>query len=108
MLQLMIAGVLALAATTGSAAYAANASNPGDALHGLDIAMENVQLNLAPDVASKVQLQLEFASERLAEAQRCFQKMMSPMGWRRLMNTARKFRRLLNSSEVPAEQIRKH
>ena len=72
MLQLMIAGVLALAATTGSAAYAANASNPGDALHGLDIAMENVQLNLAPDVASKVQLQLEFASERLAEAQAMF------------------------------------
>jgi len=72
MLQLMIAAVLALAATTGGAAYAANASNPGDVLHGLDIAMENVQLNLAPDVASKVQLRLEFASERLAEAQAMF------------------------------------
>jgi len=72
MLQLFIAAVLALAATTGGAAYAANASNPGDVLHGLDLAMENVQLNLAPDVSSKVQLRLEFASERLAEAQATF------------------------------------
>lgn len=72
MLQLMIAAVLALTATTGSAAYAANASSPGDFLHGLDLAMENVQLNLAPDVWSKVQLRLEFANERLAEAQTKF------------------------------------
>src|SRR5215216_5120739 len=70
--QMFIAAVLALAATTAGAAYAANASNPGDVLHGLDLAMENVQLNLAPDVSSKVQLRLEFASERLAEAQATF------------------------------------
>jgi Domain of unknown function (DUF5667) len=72
MLQLMIAAVLALTATTGGAAYAANASDPGDFLHGLDLVMENVQLNLAPDVWSKVQLRLEFASERLVEAQGTF------------------------------------
>jgi len=72
MLQIFIAAVLALTATTGAAAHAANASNPGDVLHGLDLAMENVQLNLAPDVSSKVQLRLEFASERLAEAQATF------------------------------------
>src|SRR5688500_6107416 len=72
MLQTFIASVLALAVTTGGAAYAANSSNPGDVLHGLDLAMENVQLNLAPDVSSKVQLRLEFASERLAEAQATF------------------------------------
>jgi uncharacterized protein DUF5667 len=72
MLQISIAGVLALAATTGGAAYAANASNPGDVLYGLDLAMENVQLNLAPDLSSQVQLRLEFASERLAEAQATF------------------------------------
>lgn len=72
MLQLFIAGVLAFTATTGSAAYAANASSPGDILHGLDLAMENVQLRLSPDVWSKVQLRLEFASERLAEAQQTF------------------------------------
>jgi hypothetical protein len=71
-LQLIIAAVLALTATTGGVAYAANASNPGDVLHGLDIAMENVQLNLAPDIWSRVQLRLEFASERLAEAQATF------------------------------------
>lgn len=72
MLQLIIAAGLALTATTGGAAYAANASRPGDFLHGLDLAMENAQLNLAPDVWSKVQLRLEFASERLAEAQEKF------------------------------------
>jgi Domain of unknown function (DUF5667) len=72
MLQLILATVLALTATTAGAAYAANASNPGDFLHGLDLAMENAQLNLAPDVWSKVQLRLEFASERLAEAQATF------------------------------------
>lgn len=72
MLQLIIAAALALTATTGGAAYAANASNPGDFLHGLDLAMETVQLNLAPDVWSKVQLRLEFASERLDEAQQTF------------------------------------
>jgi len=71
-LKLAIAAMLALTATTGGVAYAAHSSNPGDVLHGLDIAMENVQLNLAPDVASKVQLRLEFASERLSEAQETF------------------------------------
>lgn len=71
-LQLVIAAVLTLTATTGGVAYAANASNPGDVLHGLDIAMENTQLRLAPDVASQVQLRLEFASERLSEAQATF------------------------------------
>jgi hypothetical protein len=72
MLQLIIAAALALMATAGGAAYAANASSPGDFLHGLDLAMENTQLNLAPDVWSKVQLRLEFASERLGEAQETF------------------------------------
>ena len=72
MLQLIVAAVLALTATTGGAAYAANASSPGDFLHGLDLAMENAQLNLSPDVWSKVQLRLEFAGERLAEAQETF------------------------------------
>jgi Domain of unknown function (DUF5667) len=74
MLQLILAGVLALTATTGGVAYAANASNPGDVLHDLDLAMENAQLNLSPDVWSKVQLRLKFASERLAEAQETFAK----------------------------------
>jgi hypothetical protein len=72
MLQLIIAAALALMGTTGGAAYAANASSPGDFLHGLDLALENTQLKLAPDVWSKVQLRLEFASERLGEAQETF------------------------------------
>jgi hypothetical protein len=80
MLQLILATVLALTATTAGAAYAANASNPGDLLHGLDLAMENAQLNLAPNVWSKVQLRLEFASERLAEAQATFSANDAPNG----------------------------
>jgi hypothetical protein len=71
-LKFAFAAVLALTATTGGVAYAAHSSNPGDVLHGLEIAMENVQLNLAPDTATRVQLRLEFASERLAEAQETF------------------------------------
>ena len=71
-LQLVIAAVLAFAATTGGIVYAGNASGPGDVLHGLDLAMENAQLHLAPDVSSQVQLRLQFASERLAEAQAKF------------------------------------
>jgi hypothetical protein len=71
-LKFAVAAVLALTATTGGVAYAANSSNPGDVLHGLDIAMENVQMNLAPDVATKVQLRIEFAGERLAEARQTF------------------------------------
>lgn len=71
-LQLVIAAVLTLTATTGGVAYAANASGPGDVLHGLDLAMENTQLHLASDVSTQVQLRLQFASERLAEAQTKF------------------------------------
>jgi len=72
MFKLILATVLAMSVTTATGAYAANASNPGDVLHGLDLAMENVQLNLTSDVSGKVQLRLEFASERLAEAQATF------------------------------------
>lgn len=72
MFKLVLATVLALSVTTATGAYAANASNPGDVLHGLDLAMENIQLNLTSDLSSKVQLRLEFASERLAEAQATF------------------------------------
>lgn len=74
LLKLAIAAALALTATAGGVAYAANASNPGDFLHGLDLAVENIQLNLAPDVLSRVQLRLAFANERLAEAQATFSK----------------------------------
>lgn len=73
-LQFVIAAVLTLTATTGGVAYAANASNPGDALHGLDLAMENTRLNLTTNVSIKVQLRIAFANERLCEAQAMFSK----------------------------------
>jgi len=72
MLQLIIAAALALAAGTGGVAYAANASSPGDYLHGVDLAMEQAQLNLTPDVSSKLELRIAFARERLDEAKAMF------------------------------------
>jgi hypothetical protein len=73
-LQFIVAAVLTLTATTGGVVYAANASNPGDALHGLELAMENARLNLTTNVSSKVQLRVAFANERLSEAETTFSK----------------------------------
>ncbi len=73
-LQFALASLLALLAGTGGVAYAANASNPGDRLHGLDLAMEQIQLDLAATVSMKVKLRITFARERLNEAQVTFSK----------------------------------
>jgi hypothetical protein len=48
--------------------YAADASGPGDPLYFLDLALEEVQLSLAPDAESVARLQLGHATERLQEA----------------------------------------
>ena len=74
MLQLILAVVLALTATTGGVAYAANASNPGDALHGVELAMEQAQVNLTPNASGKLELRIAFAQKRLNEAQATFSK----------------------------------
>jgi hypothetical protein len=73
-LQFGLATLLALIAGTGGVAYAANISNPGDPLHGLDLAMEQTQLNLVPSLSAKVKLRIAFAKERLNEAQATFSK----------------------------------
>ena len=73
-LQIMLAFVLALTAGTGGVAYAANASNPGDTLHGLDLAIEQAQFDLTPGLSRKVELRITFAKERLDEAQATFSK----------------------------------
>jgi Domain of unknown function (DUF5667) len=71
-LQFVLATLLALIAGTGGVAYAANVSNPGDPLHGLDLAMEQTQLSLVSDASTKVKLRIAFAQERLNEAQTTF------------------------------------
>jgi hypothetical protein len=64
---LVIATVVSLMAG-GGVVYAADAAVPGDALYGLDRAVEEVQLGLARDPEAAFALQLRFAEERLEEA----------------------------------------
>ena len=50
-------------------AYAADGSVPGDALYGVDTAIESIQYALTLDHEAKAQRALAFADERLAELQ---------------------------------------
>ncbi len=74
LMQVLLAVVLALTAGTGGVAYAANASNPGDPLHGVELAMEQAQFDLTPGLSHKVELRIAFAKKRLNEAQATFSK----------------------------------
>jgi|GEM_PF-1943425 len=65
-LILLIAALAAFSTTAGTV-YVANNSKPGDALHGLDQAIENVRLNLASSQDKKTELKMEFAKERAEE-----------------------------------------
>ncbi len=69
MLQLIIALVLALTATTGGLAYAADDALPGQPLYGLDRAVEQLQLLITNDPQAEMALRLQLAEERLEEAQ---------------------------------------
>ncbi|MGD2254056.1 MAG: DUF5667 domain-containing protein [Anaerolineales bacterium] len=70
--QTILAVMLALSAAAAGVAYAADASKPGDILYGLDRALEQVQQHMATSEASKLELRLAFAEERLLEAQSLF------------------------------------
>jgi hypothetical protein len=67
MIQIIIVTLLALSAVTGGAAYASDRSEPGDFLHGLDLAVEQLQLRFASNEKEAAQLHLLFAIERLDE-----------------------------------------
>jgi len=69
MLQIIIITMLALSAATGGVVYASDTAEPGDLLYGLDQAVEQVHLNLAPNAEAAAEIHLEIASERLEEAQ---------------------------------------
>jgi hypothetical protein len=66
---LAVAMVLALVASTGAVAYAADESVPGDRLYGIDQAMEWAQLSLTSKPLATTKLLLSFAEERLLEAE---------------------------------------
>lgn len=65
MAALIIALVVVLG---GGTVAAANAAVPGDALFGLDLAVEKARINFAGDDSKKNELKVKFAEERLAEA----------------------------------------
>lgn len=68
MIQIIIVTLIALSAITGGAVYASNDSEPGDFLHGLDLAVEQLRLRIASSEGEAAQLHLLFAIERLDEA----------------------------------------
>lgn len=51
----------------GGMVVASNAAVPGDALYGLDLAVEKAKVNLASDIEKKDELRIRFADERVAE-----------------------------------------
>jgi hypothetical protein len=65
-LAILLVTVLAL--STAGLARAADTSLPGEALYGLDLAMEQAQVRLAAQPDQAVSLRLHFALERLDEA----------------------------------------
>lgn len=65
MAALIIALVVVLG---GGTVAAANAAVPGDALFGLDLAVEKARINFTGDDSKKNELKVKFAEERLAEA----------------------------------------
>lgn len=66
--------VVALALVTSSGAvYAAEQALPGAPLYGVKLAVEQVRLAAAVDDESKVQVELDIASRRLAEVERALQ-----------------------------------
>jgi hypothetical protein len=57
----------AVAIGGGGLAHAADGAAPGDALYGLDRAMETLRLNLTTDPVESMELELAFAKERALE-----------------------------------------
>jgi hypothetical protein len=61
--------VLMLSIFTGGTAFAADSSAPGDLLYGLDLAIEQIQLDLAPNIEAATRIHIKIADERLEEAE---------------------------------------
>lgn len=66
----MIGALIALMVILGGggAVVASNNAVPGDALYGLDLAVEKAKINFAGESEKKNELRIKFAEERVAEA----------------------------------------
>ncbi len=64
--------VLVMSFFTGGTAFAADYAAPGDVLYGLDLTLEQLQLDLAPNPEASAKIRLEIAAERLEEAENKF------------------------------------
>lgn len=72
MVKILIAVAAALVLAVGASGVlvgVADAAAPGDALYGLDRAVENLRLNLAAGPEARLRLQQEYTLERLMEIQ---------------------------------------
>ena len=69
MLRVVFAVILGLAVAMGGVVAVADAAGPGDLLFGVDQAVEQVRLRLTTDGVAEARLRLEFAVERLEEAE---------------------------------------
>lgn len=68
MAAIIAVAIIVVGAVFGGAAYAADASGPGDPLYGVDLAVESVRLQMTSSDDALAKLQLRLASERLDEA----------------------------------------
>lgn len=69
---MVVAIVLSFIFTTGSA-LAADSVGPGDLLYGIDLAFEQIRLELTTDEGKIFELELEINAERLEEAENEFE-----------------------------------
>lgn len=69
MLAVIVAAIIAAVLATGGVVVAADGAAPGDPLYGIDRAVEQARLGMAPSTAKAIQLKLAFAEERLLEAE---------------------------------------
>lgn len=67
--RITMAVVLLFSMVIGGTVYAADAAEPGSLLYGLDRAIEQFPLSLAPDAETAATIHLDHATERLREAQ---------------------------------------
>ncbi|MFQ5873641.1 MAG: DUF5667 domain-containing protein [Dehalococcoidia bacterium] len=68
MVARVLAVVLLLTGATTGVAYASDGAGPGDALYGVDTAIEQARLRLANNPSAQAELHLQFAAERIEEA----------------------------------------
>jgi hypothetical protein len=67
--RIVLLVVMLLSVFTGGTAFAADSAAPGDMLYGLDLTIERIQLDLAPNTQASTRIHIKIAAERLEEAE---------------------------------------